>query len=89
VLLRSIEPRHLTNKSHPRALWATGVLLIVKYYIHHIIINTHDVDDDVMAQNMTCPVGTPANNQTVALPHGVRPYWARAPGAHFGSITFS
>ena len=42
LLLHSIEPRHLTNKSHPRALWATGVLLIVEYYIHHII------DDDVM-----------------------------------------
>ena len=67
MLLQSIEPRHLTNKSHPRALWATGVLLIVKYYIHHIIINTH-VDDDVMAQNMICPVGTPVNNLTVALP---------------------
>ncbi len=46
-LHNSIEPRHLTNKSHPRALWATGILLIVEYYIHHIIINIH-VDDDVM-----------------------------------------
>jgi hypothetical protein len=55
-------------------------LLIVEYHIYHIIINTH-VDDDVMAQNMTCMVGTPVHNQTVALPHGVRPY--------FGSITFS
>jgi hypothetical protein len=47
LLLHSIEPRHLTDKSHPRALWATGILLIVEYYIHHIIINTY-VDDDVM-----------------------------------------
>ena len=47
LLLHSIEPRHLTNKSHPCALWATGILLIVEYYIHHIIINIH-VDDDVM-----------------------------------------
>ena len=86
-LQNSIEPRHLTNKSHPRDLWATGILLIVEYYIYHIIINTH-VDDDVMAQNMTCPVGTPANNQTVALPHGVCPYWAQGPGAHFVSMTF-
>jgi len=86
-LHNSIEPRHLTNKSHPRDLWATGILLIVEYYIYHIIINTH-VDDDVMAQNMTCPVGTPANNQTVALPHGVCPNWARGPGAHFVLITF-
>jgi hypothetical protein len=62
-------------------------LLIVEYYIHHIIINIH-VDDDVMAQNMTCPVGTLAYDQTVALPHGVCPYWARGPVAHFGSITF-
>ena len=64
------------------------ILLIVEYYIYHIIINTH-VDDDVMAQNMTCLVGTPVHNQTVTLPHGVCPYWARGPGAHFGSITFS
>jgi len=48
-------------------------LLIVEYYIYHIIINTH-VDDDVMAQNMTCLVGTPVHNQTYSLPHGVRPY---------------
>ena len=61
------------------------ILLIVEYYIYHIIINTH-VDDDVMAQNMTCLVGTPVHNQTVLLPNGVRPYWARGPGAR--SITF-
>ena len=75
-LHNSIEPRHLINKSHPCALWATGILLIVEYYIYHIIINTH-VDDDVMAQNMACPVKTSTNDQTVALPHGVRPYWTR------------
>ena len=46
------------------------ILLIVEYYIYHIIINTH-VDDDVMAQNMTCLVGTPVHNQTVTLPHEV------------------
>ena len=65
------------------------ILLIVEYYIYHIIINTH-VDDDVMAQNMACPVKTSANDQTVALPQGVRPYWywARVHGAHFGLITF-
>jgi hypothetical protein len=62
-------------------------LLIVEYYIYHIIINTY-VDDDVMAQYMTCPVGMNANDQTVALPHGVCPYWAQGPGAHFGLITF-
>jgi len=62
-------------------------LLIVEYYIRHIIINIH-VDDDVMEKNTTCPVGTPANNQTVALPPGVPPYWARGPAAHFGLITF-
>ena len=86
-LHNSIEPRHLINKSHPCALWATGILLIVEYYIYHIIINTY-VDDDVMAQYMTCPVGMNGNDQTVALPHGVRPYWAWGPGAHFGLITF-
>jgi len=64
------------------------ILLIVEYYIYHIIINTH-VDDDVMAQNMSCLVGTPVHNQTSILPHGVRPYEARGPGAHFGLITFS
>jgi hypothetical protein len=62
-------------------------LLIVEYYIYHIIINTH-VDDDVMAQNMTYLVGTPAYDQTFTLPHGISPYWARGPGAHFVSITF-
>ena len=87
LLHSSIEPRHLTNKSQPRALWANEILLIVEYFIYHIIINTH-VDDDVIKKNMTCPEGTPANNQTVALPHGVRPYWARGPGAHFGLISF-
>ena len=46
------------------------ILLIVEYYIYHIIINTH-VDDDEMAQNMSCPVGTPTHNQTVTLPHSV------------------
>jgi hypothetical protein len=61
--------------------------LIVEYYIYHIIINTH-VDDDVMAQNMTCLVGTPAHDQTVTLPHGVCPYWVWGPGAQYGSITF-
>jgi len=64
------------------------ILLIVEYYIYHIIFNTH-VDDDVMAQIMTCLVGTPVHNQTITLPHSIRPYWARGPGAHFGSITFS
>ena len=49
LLLHSIEPRHLTNQSHPRVPWATGFLLIVEYCIHHIIINIHD-DDDVMEQ---------------------------------------
>ena len=63
------------------------ILLIVEYYIYHIIINTH-VDDDVMAQNMTYLVGTPAYDQTFTLPHGISPYWARGPGAHFVSITF-
>ncbi len=62
------------------------ILLIVEYYIYHIIINTH-VDDDVMAQNMTCLVGTPVHNQTVTLTHGVRLYWARVPG-DFRLITF-
>ena len=47
LLLHSIEPRHLTNKSQPRALWANEILLIVEYFIYHIIINTH-VDDDVI-----------------------------------------
>jgi len=56
------------------------ILLIVEYYTH--------VDDGVMAQNMTCLVGTPVHDQTVTLPHGVCPYWVRGPGAHFGSITF-
>ena len=46
-LHNSIEPRHLTNKSQPRALWANEILLIVEYFIYHIIINTH-VDDDVI-----------------------------------------
>jgi len=46
------------------------------------------MNDDVMAQNMICLVGTPANVQTAVLPHGVRPYWVRGPGAHFGLITF-
>ncbi len=64
------------------------MLLIVEYYIYHIIINTHVDDDNVMAQNMTCLVGTPVLGQTVTLPHGVCPYWAQGPGAHFGSITF-
>jgi len=50
VLLRSIEPRHLTNLAHTRALWVTGFYLIVEYYIHHITINFH-VDDDVMEKN--------------------------------------
>ena len=63
------------------------ILLIVEYYMYHIIINTH-VDDGVMAQNMTCLVGTPVHDQTIKLPHGVRPHWVRGPGAHFGSITF-
>ena len=31
----------------------------------------------------------PANDETIVLPHGVHPYWARGPAAHFGSITFS
>jgi hypothetical protein len=31
---------------------------------------------------------TPTNDQTVALPHSVCPFWAGGPGAHFGSITF-
>ena len=47
LLLHSIEPRHLTNQSHPRVPWANGFLLIVEYCIHHII-NIHD--DDVMDQ---------------------------------------
>ena len=64
-LHNSIEPRHLTNKSHPCALWATRLSLIFEYNIYHIIINTH-VDDDLMAKNMTCLVGTPAHDQTVA-----------------------
>ena len=37
---------------------------------------------------MTCAEGTPANDQTIALPHDIRPYWARGPGAHFGLISF-
>ena len=49
------------------------ILLIIEYYIYHILINTH-VDDDVMAKNMTCLVGTPAHDQTVMLPHSVCPY---------------
>ncbi len=49
LLLHSIEPRHLTNQSHPRVPWATGFLLIVEYCIHHIIININD-DDDVMEE---------------------------------------
>ena len=48
LLLHSIEPRHLTNQSHPRVPWANGFLLIVEYCIHHII-NIHD-DDDVIEQ---------------------------------------
>ena len=49
LLLHSIEPRHLTNQSHPRVPWANRFLLIVEYCIHQIIINIHD-DDDVMEQ---------------------------------------
>jgi hypothetical protein len=49
LLLHSIEPRHLTNQSHPCVPWANEFLLIVEYCIHHIIINIHD-DDDVMEQ---------------------------------------
>jgi len=30
----------------------------------------------------------PANDQTVVLPHGIRPFWAQGPAAHFGLITF-
>jgi hypothetical protein len=37
---------------------------------------------------MTCLVGTLESHQTVVLCHGVRRYWQRGPGAHFGSITF-
>ena len=48
LLLHSIEPRHLTNQSHPRVPLANGFLLIVEYRIHHII-NIHD-DDDVIEQ---------------------------------------
>jgi hypothetical protein len=61
--------------------------LIVEYYIHNITINFH-VDDDVMGKNMPCLVGMPANDQSIALSHAVRLYWAWAPGAHFGWITF-
>jgi hypothetical protein len=39
--------------------------LIVDKYIHHIITNIY-ADDDLMAENMTCLVGMPANNQTMA-----------------------
>jgi hypothetical protein len=52
LLLHSIEPRHLTNQSHPRVPWANGFLLIFEYYIHHIIINIHDDDDDVILQGI-------------------------------------
>ncbi len=45
------------------------ILLIVEYYIYHIIINTH-VDDDVMAQNMTCLVGYTAPRRSSILGAG-------------------
>jgi len=61
--------------------------MIVEYYIHHITINFH-FDDDAMKKNMTCLVVMPTNDQTIAQSHAVCPYWARAPSAHFGSITF-
>ena len=64
------------------------IYLIVEYYIHNdITINFH-VDDDVKEKNMPCLVGTPVNDQSVALSQAVCLYWALAPGAHFGSITF-
>jgi len=47
VLLRSIEPHHLTNLANAHAPWATGFYLIVEYCIHHVTINFH-ADDDVM-----------------------------------------
>ncbi len=63
------------------------IYLIVEYYTHHITINFY-VDDDVMKKNLTCLVGMPANDQSIALSQAVCLYWAQAPGAHFGSITF-
>ena len=82
-----IEPRHLTYHSHPRDPWATGFLLIVEYCIHHIIINIHD-DDDVMEQKHDLSGGDARERSNRALCHGVRQYWVRGPGTHFGSITF-
>jgi hypothetical protein len=59
--------------------------LIVENYIHHIIINIH-ADDDLMAENMTCMVGMPANNQTVVQWHSPCLDCTRGPGNYFGSI---
>jgi hypothetical protein len=59
--------------------------LIVGYCIHHIIINIHD-DDDVMVENLTCIEGVLANNQTIALCHGVCPHCAQGCGEYFCSI---
>jgi hypothetical protein len=62
-------------------------LLIVEYCIHHIIINIHD-DDDVMEQKHDLSGGDARERSNRALCHGVRRYWARGPGTHFGLITF-
>jgi hypothetical protein len=61
--------------------------LIFEYYIHHIIINIH-ADDDLMAENMTCLVGTPTNDQTVAQRHGASLDCARDHGEYFGLTKF-
>jgi hypothetical protein len=83
LLLHSIEPRHLTNKSHPSALSATGILLIVEYCIHLFIINIHD-DDDVMEQKHDLSGGeAQERSNRCALPRRLsvlgagswRPFW--------------
>jgi hypothetical protein len=59
--------------------------LIVEIYIHHIIINILAVDD-LMAETMTCLVGTGANNQTIVQHHSACLDCVQGPGKHFGSM---
>jgi hypothetical protein len=70
----------LVLRGRPDFIWLLSITSIISPSISMLMM---------MWWEKTCPVWeTPANDQSVALSHAIRLYWAWAPGAHFGSITF-
>ena len=55
-----------------------GGYLIVAYYSHQIIVNSMQMMM-LMVENMTCLLGMPANDETIAQCHGARPDCVQSP----------